>query len=464
LLAQAVADRTKQAVVYENHGCKSPGSHGLSFYFPEGNYKQEYDDITFPTQTGWGDFLKTWIPITGGPTDYFYRVYFYPLDNDSDEWNDTVMIKFKALTDREEENATIRVEMINETDAIVAGKSMGLTLHLEEANYSIVYLTLPTDSLLGKYRITISLFDSDGNRDELKTSSHFYLHPYNTTIPPPELKIEVEDEMLVNEYEAANLTVKVTSGIPEFFEWDFEGDGVPDWNSTIEGNVSHTYFQPGTYPARVRVLDQWGQEANATVLVRVNALPIIEAEEAIRANPGIVHFNLSAHDPDGNISLYEWDIDGDGIFEGNSTEPSDLDFTFPEPGDFTVTLRVRDNDEAMVTKSLSVHINHPPIILGEIRVISQGSDLILSLSALDPDGEIVAYLWDLDGDGIPERESRENHTTASFPQGGHLVKVRVKDDMGLIAEAERLVVVESLTELEIGLLTNDGIPINGPHY
>ncbi|MCK4614263.1 MAG: hypothetical protein KAU14_05620, partial [Thermoplasmata archaeon] len=49
LLAQAVADRTKQAVVYENHGCKSPGSHGLSFYFPEGNYKQEYDDITFPT-------------------------------------------------------------------------------------------------------------------------------------------------------------------------------------------------------------------------------------------------------------------------------------------------------------------------------------------------------------------------------------------------------------------------------
>ena len=36
--------------------------------------------------------------------------------------------------------------------------------------------------------------------------------------------------------------------------------------------------------------------------------------------------------------------------------------------------------------------------------------------------------------------------------------------MGLTAEAERLVVVESPTELEIGLLTKDGIPINGPYY
>ena len=52
----------------------------------------------------------------------------------------------------------------------------------------------------------------------------------------------------------------------------------------------------------------------------------------------------ASHDPDGVIIRYEWDFDGDGIFEYDSEERYKLDFYYYEAGDYSCTVRVTDDD------------------------------------------------------------------------------------------------------------------------
>ena len=45
------------------------------------------------------------------------------------------------------------------------------------------------------------------------------------------------------------------------YEWDFDGDGVFDWNSTENGNTVHVYEKEGNYTAVLRVTDRDGMTA-----------------------------------------------------------------------------------------------------------------------------------------------------------------------------------------------------------
>ena len=47
------------------------------------------------------------------------------------------------------------------------------------------------------------------------------------------------------------------------FEWDFEGDGVYDWESNVSGNVPHKYTKEGHYNATLRVTDSDGMTHTA---------------------------------------------------------------------------------------------------------------------------------------------------------------------------------------------------------
>lgn len=52
-----------------------------------------------------------------------------------------------------------------------------------------------------------------------------------------------------------------------YYQWDFDGDGKYDWNSTTTGNAAYTYPKNGTYRAVFRVTDNNGGIAKDTVIV-----------------------------------------------------------------------------------------------------------------------------------------------------------------------------------------------------
>jgi PKD repeat protein len=70
-----------------------------------------------------------------------------------------------------------------------------------------------------------------------------------------------------------------------------------------------------------------------------------------------VMFDASASfDSDGTIVLYEWDWDGDGVYDADNTAPTGMGAQYTLPGIYNVGLRVTDNDGLTDTTSLTVTI------------------------------------------------------------------------------------------------------------
>ena len=69
-----------------------------------------------------------------------------------------------------------------------------------------------------------------------------------------------------------------------------------------------------------------------------------------------INFNGQGSDIDGQIVLWEWDFDGDGIFDWSSTDSGVTTRSYSEIGDFNPVLRVTDNDGFIASDSFSLQI------------------------------------------------------------------------------------------------------------
>jgi parallel beta-helix repeat protein len=131
------------------------------------------------------------------------------------------------------------------------------------------------------------------------------------------------------------------------------------------------------------------------------------------ANPGgpyitklnqSVSFNGSQSiDPDGTIVFYRWNF-GDGSSQILDISP---EHTYADPGVYTVTLTVVDDDgrSSMANTTATIQgvifINNPPVatcIAPSTVTVDQEVSFDASLSN-DSDGTIVGYRWDFNGDG-----------------------------------------------------------------
>ncbi|HIC96195.1 TPA: PKD domain-containing protein [Candidatus Bipolaricaulota bacterium] len=65
-------------------------------------------------------------------------------------------------------------------------------------------------------------------------------------------------------------------------------------------------------------------------------------------------------DPDGRITLYEWDFDGDGDYD-STTGAAVIQWLYDEPGSYTVSLRVTDNGGATASTTGEVIVSPAPV-------------------------------------------------------------------------------------------------------
>jgi hypothetical protein len=89
-----------------------------------------------------------------------------------------------------------------------------------------------------------------------------------------------------------------------------------------------------------------------------NQAPIAEGGNITEEEPGnMVFFSaLGSHDPDGEIVFFEWDFDGDGTYDWNSTENGTTEYSFKDEGVYNATLRVTDNNGTSTTDTHYVFI------------------------------------------------------------------------------------------------------------
>jgi len=108
---------------------------------------------------------------------------------------------------------------------------------------------------------------------------------------------------------------------------------------------------------RVTDNDQQIDEDSATVLVG-DVPPVADAGGPYNADVDeTITFDASdSYDPDGTIDQYAWDWDNDGIYDDSSVTPSFV-HSWASVGNYTVVLRVIDNDLQAVTDSADVTRN-----------------------------------------------------------------------------------------------------------
>jgi PKD repeat protein len=151
------------------------------------------------------------------------------------------------------------------------------------------------------------------------------------------------------------------------YEWDRQGTGVFDFSSTTTGTTTFTYQQAGTYNAVFRVTDSFGQTATAVATataVRVGptgspTAKITAPSGPLTGNaPLTVNFNGTGTPSSGRtIAKYEWDFNGDGVFDYSSATTPSTSFQYTSPGVFTAAFRVTDSTGVTSFDTVDITVN-----------------------------------------------------------------------------------------------------------
>ncbi|MBI4738807.1 PKD domain-containing protein, partial [Candidatus Woesearchaeota archaeon] len=214
--------------------------------------------------------------------------------------------------------------------------------------------------------------------------------------------------------------------------------------------IAHTYTAAGAYTAALRVTDNGIPGATAIAVIGLtilqpNQVPIamLSADRTSGKAPLSVNFNAAGSlDPDGLITLYEWDFDFDGIAFAADASGSDLissPHIYPVEGAFTAALRVRDDDgaySAIQTIALTIlPPNKPPVPVITASPAEGHAPLEVTLDgsgSYDPDGIIILCEWDLDFDGaafVPDLSGPTlAHVIHAYEEAGQkTIALRVTD-------------------------------------
>jgi len=265
----------------------------------------------------------------------------------------------------------------------------------------------------------------------------------------------------------APLTVHFTTdgedpaGTIEIFRWDFDGNGTWDTYDTVARDYNYTYSSPGTYTAILYVRSSTGESATASIVITSENNPPTATADVTPSNgqvPLTVQMTGTGTDPDGQIVRYEWDYEGDGVYDWSSTTTGNTTHTYAIPGEYQAVFRVTDNN-GLTAKAVAAQTivragpTGSPTATAAANPTSGNAPLTVNFTgtATDPDNAIVLYEWDFEGDGTYDWSSATSGTTSHTytSAGTHEARFRATDATGLTGIDQVLVTVNIQTSLSV---------------
>jgi PKD repeat protein len=131
-----------------------------------------------------------------------------------------------------------------------------------------------------------------------------------------------------------------------------------------------------------------------------------------------------SRDGDGDITDYQWQFS-----DGGSASGAEIEYEFPEAGDFEVSLSVTDDEGASDTLIDTVTVSVPnqdPDARFSVACVNNRCSFNGSASR-DPDGQIASWNWSF-GDGADATGAEVTHEYTS--DGSYSVKLTVEDENG----------------------------------
>ncbi|HEV7462255.1 MAG TPA: PKD domain-containing protein [Solirubrobacteraceae bacterium] len=222
--------------------------------------------------------------------------------------------------------------------------------------------------------------------------------------------------------------------------WDW-GSGTfgPDSGSAT---ASQAFPTRNVYDVRVRATDGASTpnvQASAPTRVLVAYALTGDFTATATAQARTFDFNASATETGAASISYQWDFNGDGVYDTSPSSTASVQHTYPSDGNYTAKLLITDDLGQTV---LAVHgvsaFNQPPLLTTASVAPNPafvGAPVTLTANASDADGTIVSYLWDIDGNGSADWSSPAAPGGATFqvayPNPGTIpVRIGAQDDSG----------------------------------
>jgi len=271
----------------------------------------------------------------------------------------------------------------------------------------------------------------------------------------PENVISVSAPITIEFDIGTQLFERMSQQVVRQINWDFDGDGQIDASGP---KVTYRFIDKGDnlgrFPVTAEVFyfsSQEGEELSfksvkEVIISNENVNAIINAAPESGPFPLEVEFNAAeSKDPDGDVILYEWDLDGDGTFEIQSESPIMAE-TFTKVGDYKVQLRVtgQNNDTDVAEKIITVKTPE-----SDLKAVITSSDAFEGLAPLKisfdgsqsfvKEGVITQYEWFVEGEDEPIL-GRKMQRIFRTP-GSYTVSLTVQNDLGERQRVERLITV-----------------------
>jgi PKD repeat protein len=242
------------------------------------------------------------------------------------------------------------------------------------------------------------------------------------------------------------VTKAEASGVQIFrYRWDFEGDGVFDTDDPGERDYTRTFTTPGIRNALLQVTNDKNQTATAAVQINVTGAPPI-ASAAVTPSNGAVPLNVTltgtATRGTAPIAKYEWDFQGDGIYDFSSTSTGNTTFRYATAGTYNAAFRVTDTaglQSIARATATAIRVGPPGSPTANITVpsspVRQNAPAVISFAGTGttPAGTITKYEWDFEGDGTYDFSSPSNASTTHIynAPGVYTASLRVTNSTGL---------------------------------
>ncbi|MFC1656175.1 PKD domain-containing protein [Patescibacteria group bacterium] len=326
----------------------------------------------------------------------------------------------------------------------------------------------------GTYDVRLTVFDKEDNENTVKRRVMIG----EADSPLAVISIKVDGEELfdlsegvtvnrksVIEFSADKALNRDGTGRRLGYQWDFG-----DTQRSTQKIITHKYSdlsptEPGYYTATLKVVDKNDLTRTSSTTINVNVIGELPTLQAFTAVPQQTDLTtpvkvkleaIGASDPDGQIVKYLWwyyDARDPQLTMGHTiTQTPSASVTIGTRGvegeemtyKFGLQMTDQENfdvdvmdvlDEGMIP-SLDV-VNGPnDIPVSKFNVdrtsIMIGETINFTSSSSDPDGRIVQYIWDFEGDGFGNNKATSlstiSHTYDTPAIDGVNVRLKVVDD------------------------------------
>ncbi|MEC4852714.1 MAG: PKD domain-containing protein, partial [Jaaginema sp. PMC 1079.18] len=191
---------------------------------------------------------------------------------------------------------------------------------------------------------------------------------------------QITPNLTINEGDWFDFLVNATDpGIYDVltYDWDIDGDGLYDDYRGQTGRYS--YADEGSYRWGVQVNDgdggfDWGS-FNIDVLNVAPTITQLTENLLVKRNEFFDFFGVATDPGLQDLLTFDWDFNGDGIFDdftGTSGQ-----WSFADPGMFDVALRVSDGDGGFAYRSFTVEaVPEPSSLLGFVTLGLLGASVL----------------------------------------------------------------------------------------